>query len=50
MPLQVFTLRERPELRPAVFSAAFQPPLWPEYLLHDAAARLYFPCWVPQTR
>jgi GNAT superfamily N-acetyltransferase len=43
MPLQVFTLRERPELRPAVFSADFQPPFWPEYLLHDAAARLYFP-------
>ncbi len=40
MPLQVFTLRERPELRPAVFSADFQPPFWPEYLLHDVAARL----------
>ena len=38
MPLQVFTLRERPELRAAVFSADFQPPFWPEYLLHDAAA------------
>jgi GNAT superfamily N-acetyltransferase len=43
MPLQVFTLRERPELRPAVFSADFLPPFWPEYLLHSAAARLYFP-------
>jgi GNAT superfamily N-acetyltransferase len=43
MPLQVFTLRERPELRAAVFSTDFQPPFWPEYLLHDAAARLYFP-------
>ena len=43
MPLQVFTLRERPELRAAVFSADFRPPFWPEYLLHDAAARLYFP-------
>jgi GNAT superfamily N-acetyltransferase len=42
MALQVFTLRERPELRSAVFAAAFQPPFWPEYMLHDAAARLYF--------
>jgi GNAT superfamily N-acetyltransferase len=43
MPLQVFTLRERPDLRPVVFSADFGPAIWPEYMLHDLAARLYFP-------
>jgi len=43
MTVQVFTLRERPDLRPLVFSADFQPPFWPEYMVHDAAARLYFP-------
>jgi hypothetical protein len=40
MPLQVFTLRERPELRPVIFSANFD--LYPEYMLHDPVARLYF--------
>ena len=43
MPLQVFTLKERPDLRKAVFSAEFQPPLWPEYMMHDKVAGLYFP-------
>jgi hypothetical protein len=43
MPLQVFTLRERPDLRSMVFSAKFGPAIWPEYMLHDLAARLYFP-------
>jgi hypothetical protein len=43
MPLQVFTLKERPDLRKAVFSAEFQPPLWPEYMMHDKTAGLYFP-------
>src|SRR5690348_13078936 len=42
MNLEIFTLRERPELRPQIFSAAFRPPFWPEFLLHDSAARLYF--------
>jgi len=43
MTLEVFTLRERPGLIPLVFSPDFRPPFWPEYMLHDAAARLYFP-------
>jgi GNAT superfamily N-acetyltransferase len=42
MTLEVFTLRERPDLRPLVFAAEFQQPLYPEYMQHDAAARLYF--------
>jgi GNAT superfamily N-acetyltransferase len=43
MPLQVFTLRERPELRPVVFAASFSLAIGPEYMLHDPAARLYYP-------
>jgi GNAT superfamily N-acetyltransferase len=42
MTLEIFTLSERPDLRQKVFSAAFQPPSWPEFLLHDPAAHLYF--------
>src|SRR5262245_22335131 len=42
MSLRVFTLRQRPELRSAVFSDPFLPPFWPEYMMHDPAARLYF--------
>jgi len=42
MPLQVFTLRERPDLRPVIFSDNFGPSIWPEYMLHDEVARLYF--------
>jgi GNAT superfamily N-acetyltransferase len=40
--MQIFTLRERPDLRPLIFSADFESPLWPEYMRHDAAAQLYF--------
>ena len=43
MTLQVFSLRDRPDLRPSAFSADFLPPFWPEYMLHDPVARLYFP-------
>src|SRR5271169_1516928 len=43
MPLRVFTLRERPELRPVVFSPKFRQAIGPEYMLHDPAARLYYP-------
>lgn len=43
MPLQIFTLRERPELRPAIFSADFGVAIWPEYMRHDPAALLYYP-------
>jgi hypothetical protein len=42
MPLQVFTLRERPDLRPVVFAANFGPLIWPEYMLNDPVAPLYF--------
>lgn len=42
MTLEIYTLRQRPELRSQIFSAAFGPPFWPEYLLHDPAAPLYF--------
>jgi GNAT superfamily N-acetyltransferase len=42
MNLEIFTLRERPSLRQEVFSAAFRPPFWPEFLLHDPAAQFYF--------
>ena len=41
MPLQVFTLRERPELRSVIFAADFFS-IWPEYMLHDPVASLYF--------
>lgn len=42
MTLEVFTLRVRPDLRPLVFSADFEPPFWPEYMVHDAVALLYY--------
>jgi hypothetical protein len=38
MPLQVFTLRERPELRSVIFSADFFS-IWPEYI---RSLSLYF--------
>ena len=37
----VATLRERPELRPLVFSAEFQAG-WPEFARHDPTAALYY--------
>jgi GNAT superfamily N-acetyltransferase len=42
MPVEVFTLKARPDLRAAVFAKPFRPPFWPEFMLHDAAAHLYF--------
>ena len=42
MSLDVFTLRERPELREAIFSAAFRAPLWPEFTRHDRVAQFYY--------
>jgi len=42
MTLQVFTLRERPELRPVIFGAKFGPAIWPEYMMCDPVASLYF--------
>ena len=41
MTLRVFTLRERPELRPVIFAANFSS-IWPECMLHDPVASLYF--------
>jgi GNAT superfamily N-acetyltransferase len=41
MDLEIFTLRERPELRPQVFAAELQS-VWPEFMMHDATAELYF--------
>jgi hypothetical protein len=41
MGLQIFTLQERPDLRPPIFSSDLQS-VWPEFTRHDAAAKLYF--------
>jgi GNAT superfamily N-acetyltransferase len=41
MGLEVFTLRERPDLRPLVFASELQS-VWPEFMRHSAAAELYF--------
>jgi len=39
--LEIFTLRERPDLRPAIFLPDLQS-VWPEFMRHDATAQLYF--------
>jgi GNAT superfamily N-acetyltransferase len=41
MNLEIFSLRRRPDLRPLVFSEDLQA-VWPEFMMHDAAAELYF--------
>jgi GNAT superfamily N-acetyltransferase len=41
MGLDIFTLRERPDLRPQVFAPELQS-IWPEFMQHSAAAGLYF--------
>jgi GNAT superfamily N-acetyltransferase len=41
MGLEIFTLRERPDLRPLVFAPELES-VWPEYMRNDAAAHLYF--------
>jgi hypothetical protein len=41
MDLQIFTLRERPDLRPLIFSSDLQS-VWPEFMRHDKTAQLYF--------
>jgi GNAT superfamily N-acetyltransferase len=41
MRLQIFSLRERPDLIPLVFSEELQA-VWPEFMQHDATAKLYF--------
>lgn len=42
MSLHVVTLRERPDLRTAIFADEMQLSLWPEFMRHDPAADLYF--------
>jgi hypothetical protein len=42
MALQIVTLRERPDLRAAIFADAMQGSLWPEFMRHDPVADLYF--------
>lgn len=41
MNLEIFCLRERPDLIPLVFSGELES-VWPEFMQHDAAAKLYF--------
>jgi GNAT superfamily N-acetyltransferase len=41
MTLQIFTLRERPDLRAQVFGSELQS-VWPEFMRHDTASQLYF--------
>jgi GNAT superfamily N-acetyltransferase len=41
MNLEIFSLRERPDLIPLVFSDDLDA-IWPEFMQHDAAAKLYF--------
>jgi GNAT superfamily N-acetyltransferase len=45
MALEIFTLRERPDLRPLIFGSDLQS-VWPEFMQHDAAAHLYFAPWI----
>ena len=45
MGLEIFTLRERPDLRPLIFAADLQS-VWPEFMVHSAAAELYFAPWI----
>ena len=42
MAFEVFTLKERPDLRSGIFAAAFHPPFFPEFMVPDRVARLYF--------
>jgi GNAT superfamily N-acetyltransferase len=41
MALEIFTLRERPDLRPLIFSSDLES-VWPEFIRHDPVAKLYF--------
>jgi GNAT superfamily N-acetyltransferase len=41
MALEIFTLRERPDLRPQIFASELRS-VWPEFMQHSAAADLYF--------
>ncbi|MGF6735817.1 GNAT superfamily N-acetyltransferase [Paraburkholderia youngii] len=41
MNLKIFSLRERPELIPLVFSSELDS-MWPDFMRHDRTAKLYF--------
>jgi GNAT superfamily N-acetyltransferase len=41
MGLEIFTLRERPDLQPLIFASNLQS-VWPDFMRHSAAANLYF--------
>jgi hypothetical protein len=41
MSLEIVSLRQRPDLISAVFADELDA-VWPDYMKHDAAARLYF--------
>src|ERR1700692_2912061 len=45
MGLEIFTLRERPDLRPLIFASDLQS-ICPEFMTHSAAAELYFTPWM----
>src|SRR4051812_11655828 len=42
MSLQIVTLRERPDLRTAIFADEIQLPAFPEFMRHDPVADLYY--------
>jgi hypothetical protein len=42
MPLDIVTLRERPDLRAAIFADEIQLPAFPEFMRHDPVADLYY--------
>jgi GNAT superfamily N-acetyltransferase len=42
MPLDIVTLRERPDLRAGIFADEIQLPAFPEFMRHDAVADLYY--------
>src|SRR6266478_5761601 len=45
MGLEIFTLRERPDLRSLIFASDLQS-VWPEFMTQSAAAELYFAPWM----
>src|SRR3974377_635724 len=42
MTVEIFTLRERPDLRPGRFLGGLWISRWPEFVLHDSVARVYY--------
>lgn len=42
MPLDIVTLRQRPDLRAAIFADEIQLPAFPEFMRHDRVADLYY--------